>query len=413
MVLKLIAQHILLWLMLPETAWLIGEPFYWLLGRRSKRNEVNFIKAKRILIVLLGEIGDVVLATPFLRELRRNLPHSWITLVVKRKIYNLVEFCPYVTEILIYNGELRNSSQLEKVMRRMRTVLFAFVHLVKRKFDIAIIPRRFFDFYDGLYLGYFSGAKKTIAYIKDTISFKDQLSHSYEKLFTHLIKEETLKHEVEHNLDIIKFLKGTVNDDSLELWINREDEDYIQGLLQKYNITEDSLLIGIGAGSRIPQKVWPIERFLGLIKWLLEELNSTIMLLGDKNEINLGSYIEETLKKDYFGKTINLMGKTTLRQVVASLKYCKLYIGNDTGLIHLAAAVKVPIIEISSWSKTGSPRSHFSSYYFFPWKTRYVIVNPEKQTYPCKEQCTFKTPHCILKVTLGDVKKAVKKLLSL
>ncbi len=58
-----------------------------------------------MLVIRLDEIGDVVLTTPLLRELRRNLPRAWITLVVKKQVYNLVVNCPYVNEVLSFDWQ--------------------------------------------------------------------------------------------------------------------------------------------------------------------------------------------------------------------------------------------------------------------------------------------------------------------
>ena len=108
---------------------------------------------------------------------------------------------------------------------------------------------------------------------------------------------------------------------------------------------------------------------------------------------------------------IDLTGTTTLRQTISLLKRCKLYIGNDSGLMHLAAAMKVPIVEISCWPKNGDKFHHNSPYRFGPWKTRAVVVNPEKAIEPCLGGCTKFEPHCILQVEVEDVKGAAEKLL--
>ncbi|MCX5909037.1 MAG: hypothetical protein NTY64_18160, partial [Deltaproteobacteria bacterium] len=64
---------------------------------------MNLSQVQRVLILRLEEIGDVILSSPFLRELRLNLPAAWITLVVKPSVYNLVELCPYVDQVLTCN----------------------------------------------------------------------------------------------------------------------------------------------------------------------------------------------------------------------------------------------------------------------------------------------------------------------
>ena len=89
-----------------RAALLFGEPFFWLLGQRRMKQKMVLSRLSRVLVVRLDGIGDVVLTTPFLRELRRTLPKAWITLVVAPQVYNLVACCPYVNEVLTYNWNI-------------------------------------------------------------------------------------------------------------------------------------------------------------------------------------------------------------------------------------------------------------------------------------------------------------------
>ena len=109
-----------------------------------------------------------------------------------------------------------------------------------------------------------------------------------------------------------------------------------------------------------------------------------------------------------------MIGKLTILQSAVLMKYCKLYIGNDTGLMHLAAAAKVQIVEISCWPKSGNKMDGNSPYLFGPWKVKHIVVNPEKPLEPCRDSCIFKhIPHCITQIKVDRVIEAVEKLLSL
>lgn len=101
------------------TYWL-GEPLFWLMGLRGKGEEINLSRIRRVLVVRLDDIGDMVLTTPFLRELRRNIPKSWITLVVKPRVYNLVETCPYVNEVL--SCDLRIARKFGKLIIHLKAI---------------------------------------------------------------------------------------------------------------------------------------------------------------------------------------------------------------------------------------------------------------------------------------------------
>src|SRR5262245_2694196 len=97
-----IARRVLSSITSPWMAYVLGEPLFWLLGLRGKKRGIDLAQVENVLIVRLDEIGDVVLMTPFLRELRRLLPTAWITLVVKPALQELVALCPYTNEVLTY-----------------------------------------------------------------------------------------------------------------------------------------------------------------------------------------------------------------------------------------------------------------------------------------------------------------------
>jgi lipopolysaccharide heptosyltransferase II len=105
-------------------------------------------------------------------------------------------------------------------------------------------------------------------------------------------------------------------------------------------------------------------------------------------------------------------GKTTLRQTAAVLKYCKLFIGNDTGPMHLASAVGVPVIEISAHPRDGSLSHHNSPYRFGPWGIPAIGLQPKTARPPCQGACTAQEAHCIRNVSVDQVKKTILKLWS-
>jgi len=109
---------------------------------------------------------------------------------------------------------------------------------------------------------------------------------------------------------------------------------------------------------------------------------------------------------------INLIGQATLRQTAAILKMCNLFVGNDGGPMHLAAAVGTSIIEISCHPKSGSPKHHNSPRRFGPWKVQSTILQPEYAVAPCKDSCLSAKAHCIKSVTAEQVIKAINRQLS-
>lgn len=393
------------WITSPRTAYIIGEPFFWLLGLRSKRREVDLSQVKRVLVVRLDEIGDVVMTTPFLRELRRNLPYAWITLVVKPPVYNIMELCPYINEVITFNWKV--SGQCQNQRRHWRALRLAYCSLWRQQFDLAILPRWDADHYHGTFVLYFSGAPWRVGYSENVIAQKKRINDGFDRLLTHTQEDTSLKHEVEHNLEVIRFLSGEVKDDRLELWIDKEDEEFVDNIFKNHGVESNDMLVTLCPGAGAPKREWPLSSYAELGLWLQKECRAHLIIVGGPGEELLGQEIQCELGPS----VINVIGKTTLRQTAAFLKQSALYIGSDSGSMHIAAAMDVPVVELSCHPASGTLFSSNSPLRFGPWNVHHTIVQPKSPIDPCVNECIADNPHCILKITIEEVKEAIAKQL--
>ena len=396
-------------LSLPASPWaahLIGEPLFRLMGLRDRGRELCLSKVKRVLVVRLDEIGDVIMTTPFLHELRQNLPKTWITLLVKPEIYNLVELCPSVNEVLVYNW--RAHRYLVSFIRQWRALRLARKSLWQRHFDLCILPRWDVDGYHATFLAYFSGARWRVGYSEIVSDCKQRHSNGLDCLLTHVLHGNTVKHEVEHNLDVIRFLGGTVREECLELWLSPEDEAFAKQVLSLHGVKDDSVLVSFGPGAGAPKRMWPLSNFVELGAWLKQEVNAHLVVVGGEGEEPLG----QELQRQLGDRVINLVGQTTLRQTGALLKRCYLYVGNDAGPMHLAAAAGIPVIEISCHPLGGSPLHANSPRRFGPWRVPHRVLQPETAVDPCVDACTAARAHCILGVAPERAIEAIAAQLS-
>ncbi|MBT8763361.1 glycosyltransferase family 9 protein [Desulfohalobiaceae bacterium Ax17] len=380
----------------------IGEPFFWLMGMRRKGREIDLTQVKRVLVVRLDEIGDVVMMTPFLRELRRNLPDAWITLVVKPGVYNLTEHCPYVNEVLTFHW------QTSRLWRRLAYLRMAFRDLWRRRFHLVILPRWGGGYYHGSVIAYLSGAPWRMGYSENVSAHKKQNNRGFDRLLTHGLKDTSVKHEVEHNLDVIRFLGGKVQDDRLELWFGEEDEFFAEELLRKHGVELNDLLVSLAPGAGASKRRWPLSRFAEVGVCLQEEYHAQFLIVGGPEEEALGRELQQELGD----AVINTVGHTTLHQTAALLKRCRLFIGNDAGPMHIAAAVGVPVVEMSCHPETGSLLSANSPKRFGPWSGKHMVIQPKAPLPPCVDECVSDRPHCILGITVEQVKQAVAEQLA-
>jgi len=359
----------------------------------QKHHDNSYIN---ILVIKLDEIGDFVLSTPFLRELRRNFPDSRITLIIKEEVFNLAETCPYVNMVIPLN--LKMNKLLRVFIQYYRVLKICKNYLWKEKLDLAIIPRWDGDDNYHAFTAYFSKAKNIIGYNQND---------GTEKLLSIKLRKDKIQDEVLQNLDIIKFIGGNVINNKTELWLTKEDEKYANNLLLPYK-KENKIIITLAPGASAFKRMWPKEYFLELMSLIINELgeNCYFVLPGNNKENYLGNYLGKNLKL-----VLNMIGKTTLRQAAAIISQSNLFIGNDCGLLHIASALDIPVIEISCHPFNGDIKGANSPIRFGPWTIKKIILQPQKALSPCKDSCISKEAHCIKQIKAIDVFQAVNSFI--
>lgn len=360
----------------------------------------NKISVNNILIIRLDEIGDVVMTTPFIRELKRNFPKANITLIVKPQIYNLVELCSYVDKVLTFN---RYSGRFGYFINILKAYIYSKTYLKNKKFDLCIIPRWDTDVYGASYLSYFSKAKRRITYSECVSAMKSIENKGFDGFFTDVITKTEHLHEVERNLDVIRFLGGKIFNENLELWISKEDYKSTSNIIDKQKI---NILFCPSAGSK--RREWDIDKYCEVLNLLNEKFNFKLIVLGD---IKNTSKVLQNLKEKYIGEVIDLVGKTTLRETVALMQAADIFIGGDTGPMHIAAACKIDGVVISCHPKNGDINHGNSPKRFGPWQSPLVVLQPEYGLEDCRDGCNKDYAHCINQITVNEVYQKLEKIL--
>jgi len=402
-----LASRIAFWLTSPQLAFRCGEPFFRLLGRRADAPVSILPEVRNVLIVRLDEVGDVILTTPLLRELRRNLPAARITLVVAPHVADLMQLCPYANEVIAY--ECRTEPlKWQRLWQHLSALKFARQNLWGRRYDLALLPRWDVDQDHAAFVAYFSGAAWRVGYSETVSEPKQRLNRGQDWLLTHPLRDRTHRHEVEYGLEMIRALGGTIQETHLELWVGAEDEAFAECAFRQAGVgTEDTVVALCPAGGTSPLKQWPVSRFIELGGWLQVTHNARLVLAGGPGEEALGEEIERGLD----APVINLIGRTTLRQLAAVLRGCRLYVGNDTGPMHVAAAMGVPAAGLF-----GSSCHHR----FHPWGEGHRVVANTLPCSPCADephrdrcvQCIFDHPRCMHELSPERVKEAVTAMLN-
>ncbi len=394
------------WLGSPAFARAIAGPVLFARNHRTLGPEVSIRGARSILVVRMDAIGDLVLMSSFLRELRRSNAVAWITLAVDSRFANLVELCPYVDEVVGFDP--RADCTFRALALHRRAIALCRSCLWNRRFDLALIPRWDVDAYHASFLAYFSGASTRLAYSEEVSSRKQFFNRAYDTLFTHVLDGDMPKHEVEHNLDFLRSAGAEVCEDRLELWLAEEDRLAALRALRKQGVTPQDFVIAIAPGAGAAKRLWPMDRFAALGRFLIEEFDARIVIAGGPEDRDRGSHLCEELGS----AAINLAGALTLRETAAVFERAHLAVTNDSGPMHLAAAAGIPVAAISCHPAGGDPGHANSPARFSPWTSRQWVLQPGVPLAPCASACESPEAHCILGVPVEAVCEAAKMLVS-
>ena len=362
---------------------------------------------KSILLTRVDGLGDLVLFSSFVREVRGLWPQAHITLVVDQRFASLVEQCPYVDEVIGFSE--RGSKYARLFTGPRRAYKLAMQRLWQRRFDLAISPRWDSDTRHAAVLGFLSLPRHHFGFSAMVSRRKRALNYGINALFTHLAPSTPGdRHEIERNAEMLAALGGNpARIRNLELWLSDSDRFYARQCLLENRVTAQQPLICLGIGATEAKRRWPIERFSALAKWLVETYGAMILVVGD----SLDACIAERMRPFVGPAMINRAGACTVRQSAALLSFCHAFIGNDSGPMHLAAASDVPVIELSCHPKTASPGHINSPQRYAPLSAWARVMQPSPFSEECHTGCNDAQAHCILNLHLNDVKQVSNELM--
>jgi ADP-heptose:LPS heptosyltransferase len=324
-------------------------------GWRPRRLAVR--TAKCILVVRPDEIGDVVLTTAFLRELRRAAPQARIALIVKAACLELVKDSPYLDAVHALNfgqdASWRHRSALIWAAWRLR-----WGPLLRWNFDLVLLPRRGPDHYDSELVGYVLSRQGALV-VGRQFDSSDSIRRSLATdKYSNAGFDNLSEHEVLHSLHFLGWCGANAETSKLELWLTAADRQFARNAIDGH-----AKCVAIGTGAGHPTRCWSVDRFATVASWLRERYGCMPVLLGGPGDPE-------------FDTEINLVGRTSLRQAAAVIERCVLFVGNDSGLMHIAAAIGTPVVEISGFPTDGDPNHYNSPMRFHPFGVPYRIVQP-------------------------------------
>jgi len=334
----------------------------------------------KILIRGTNWIGDAILTLPAVAAIRATYPLAHIAVLVKPWVADIYELFSAVDEIIIYENKFDTPAGVFRLARMLKGKKFNAAILLQNAIEAAIIA---FAARIPLRAGYDSDARGFL------------LTHR-----VHRTEEIRKVHQIDYYLEMVKAL-GCVSVDRemhLETKIRLLDA---QDILRKFIPETKKAIIGIAPGATYgPAKRWFPDRFAAMMDKLDEEFSTQGIILGGKSDWEVAQEVQKLART----KLINLAGETTLREAIYLISQCRLFISNDSGLMHIAGALNILTIALfgSTNPATTAPAGNKST-----------IVRREVSCSPCLKETCPTDFRCMRLISVEDVFKAAQNLMRL
>lgn len=343
---------------------------------------------ERILVLRYRFIGDTILTVPFLRNLRRARPDAHIAWMVAPGTADVVRGIPYVDELIFWDPVTRHADS--RGTHRTPGDKLAFIReLRRRNFDTAYVLKRSLS---SALIAWLSGARKRVGF--DT--------EGRGALLTRRVPYRHDRHEVENFLEVLRADDITVTDDYLEAWLSPDERAFAAEFLAAREAA-DVPLVGIHPFAANQGRAWHEDNFISLANHLQERYGVRILLFGGSGDLAGGEYCRERITPE----PLMAVGTTSLRQTMALLDRCRLVVCNDSGIMHLAAALGRPLIALFG------PQSPVK---FGPWGEECRVVSKSFPCSPCRQKF-FKEcqpsprgkPECLENIDVAEVLAAIEQ----
>lgn len=359
---------------------------------RDKKIRLNEYSPRRILLIRLDHLGDTILFTPAIKKLKEKFPEAEIMVLAASWSESILKSNPNISRLLFFDCpwwiRLRGASPSSFLKSAVK-----YFQLMKeiRKFrpDTAIEFRG--DFRQILFFQFFSGAKVRVSF--DRTGGKCLLSHPiyFEKSMREIEKNLNLLSPFGIQYDIEKILP--------DLYETEESKKRIEDLFDEKGIDIKKTKMVVHLGARTAVKRWLPERFFEVIKYALEKHDAYVFIIGGKEDKEIIAALPPLNDERY----IDLTGALTLLESYSLLKRCNLFIGNDSGAMHLASAADINIILLAGPS---DKRTH-------PASKNAIIIKKVFDCSPCLELSCEKQNHplgigaCMSAIPADEVKQMI------
>ena len=352
----------------------------------------------RILIVKPSSLGDIIHSLPVLWYLRKTNPDACIGWVVKETWKGILERNPLLDDVII-------------LKKGIGGFLSTVIDIRKMKYDTALDLQGLFR--SGL-LSILSGAKSRVGFsnarefahlfYNKKVDVQNEAMHAVDKYMLAIepiardyptLTQRTLK--IPLTPPLIKRGRGDLQvKPHFPLYTEIEDSEWVNEFLIQNNLFNKRPIIAFNPSARWVKKRWPALSYATLINRLIQELKAGIIILGSKEDIRISKEISSLVNGDNAIAT----GKTSIKMLTALLERVDLLITNDSGPMHIAAAIGTPVIALFG------PTDHRLT---GPYGDNHTVIKKNMECSPClRKPCKHENPLCMESITVEEVFESVK-----
>jgi heptosyltransferase-2 len=341
------------------------------------------LSPKRVLVIRLDRLGDVVLSTPVLSALRQHFPHAHIAMMVRPPCVDVVEGHPAVNGVVAYDkaGAQRSAPATAAFARRLRG----------EDFDTALVlhPSN-----RSHWIPWLAGIPVRVGY-----------DRKCGWLLTHRVphrKQEGAQHEAAYALDLLRVFGIEPPPPRPSIPVHEAAVRQVQALLEAAAVPPSAPLVAVHPSASCISKRWMPERFAAVADRLQAEHGVTICLIAGPEDAPIARQVAQAAQRPI----VDLAGRLSVAQLAALLRRCRLLVSNDSGPVHVAAAVGTPVVDLFGRNQRGLSPARWG-----PLGPGHVVLHKEVGCVTCLAHNCDINFLCLTEISVEEVYEAAAGIL--
>ncbi len=319
----------------------------------------------KILLIRLSSLGDIVLTTPAIRAVRAHFPNAYIAMLVAKQSADVLLQNPHLNEIIQFNRSAKDkdTGEMLRIIRILRQRDFSLTFDFQCKFRTELLM-------------YFSGANERVG---------------KGRLCTIRVPKQGNQHATESYFDLLHAAGIVAENRELEMFLSKSERTDACYVFEEAGVSEMQLKVGLFPGAGWKLREWMPDRFASIGDKLVEKYDAQVIIFGGPKEGELVRTVANLMQHP----AIPFAGNLQIRQLAACIEKCDLFLTNDTGPMHIAAAVRTPTVALFG------PGDHIR---FQPLGESNTVIRHDVSCSPCKqftEKC--KDNICMKQITVDEV----------